>query len=110
VTSLAGLADVTVRARTVRCPEPGHDCWPLGPATTAYRLLVAAVVEAQQGTANAVSATFACLGIGCGHAITIEHDGTSPADRSASRDRVLAGGGRIDAGYPTGPTLKAWLP
>jgi signal transduction histidine kinase len=110
VTSLAGSADVTVHARTGRCHEPGHDCWPDGQAITAYRLLVAAIVEATHGEASAVNATFACLGPDRGHTVAIEHDGTSAADRSASRDRVLAGAGRIDAGYPTGPTLQAWLP
>jgi signal transduction histidine kinase len=110
VTSLAGSSDLPVWTQTLNCDEADHDCWPLTPATTAYRLLVAAIVEAQQGAATGLSAAFRCCGAGQDHTVSIEHDGAPAADRSSQRDRVLAAGGRIEAGDSTGSTFKVWLP
>ena len=96
MTSLAGSSDLPVRSQTLGCGETDHDCWPPTQATTAYRLLVAAIVEAQQGAATELSAAFRCCGAGRGRTVSIEHDGAQLADRSSQRDRVLAAGGRID--------------
>ena len=110
VTSLAGASDLPVRTQTLRCGEADHDCWPLTPATTTYRLLVAAIVEAQQSSATELSAAFRCCGAGKGRIVSIEHDGAPVADRSSQRDRVFASGGRIEAGDSTSSTFKVWLP
>jgi hypothetical protein len=109
VTSLAGSSDLPVRTQTLSCGEADHDCWPQTPATTTYRLLVAALIEAQQGAATGLSAAFRCCGASQGHTVSIDHDG-APTDRSSQRDRVLAAGGRIEDGDSTGSTFKVWLP
>jgi hypothetical protein len=110
VTAHAGSSDLPVRTQTLGCGEADHDCWSLTTATTAYRLLVAAIVEAQQSAATGLSAVFRCFGAGQGRTVSIEHDGAPAADRSSQRDRVLAAGGRIDSGDSTGSTFKVWLP
>jgi signal transduction histidine kinase len=109
-TSLAGSSDLPVRTQTFGCGNAAHDCWPVTPATTTYRLLVAAIVEAQQGAATGLRAAFRCCGAGNGRTVSIDHDGAPAQDRSSLRDRVLAAGGRFEGGEATGSTFKVWLP
>ena len=90
------------------CDDPFHDHWPQAVATTAYRLLVASIVEADGGGAGCLDATFACLGAGRGRSVMIDHDGAPGADRSLLIDRVVASGGRTTS--TDGSRTEVWLP
>jgi signal transduction histidine kinase len=111
VASLADSVDVQMAVTSTRCADSAHDCWPQDTATTAYRLLTAAVAEAERCGAHELSTELACLGAGAGRTVATAHDGRGGIERGAEHDRVLASGGRIVTDRrTTPPAFEVWLP
>jgi signal transduction histidine kinase len=111
IASLADSVDVPIGVTSRRCADRVHDCWPQDTATTAFRLLTAAVTEAERCGAHELSVELACLGEGSGRTVSTAHDGRGGIERGAEHDRVLASGGRIIADRRTSPAVfEVWLP
>lgn len=108
VTEVTGTAPVPMRVTSTQCDTPAHDCWPQDVATTAYRLVLAAVAAAQRSGAKEVTVELCCCGDGSGRTVSTWHDGQMSVDRSTDQDRVLAVSGRIT--IDDGLTFVAWLP
>ena len=111
VTSLTGTADLPVTVDSIRCESTDHECWPLGVATAAYRLLMGSLLEAHGSGAPELEIELRCMGSGAGRTVTTRHGGRSTSARESDRDRVLAAGGRIiTVADATAITFSAWLP
>jgi signal transduction histidine kinase len=110
-TALAGRSPVAVASVVGQCGAASHECWPVGTATAAYRLLVQTVSAAASSGGSGVEFAARCLGPGRGREVEITHDGRARTEREIDRDRVLAAGGAVQfGGEPPRQVATAWLP
>jgi signal transduction histidine kinase len=110
VASFAETADVVIRSTVTACDDPAHECWPATIAVAAYRVVVGAVVEAEQSGASAVEVVLTC-GRDAGRVARTVHDGVAVVDRQSDRDRVFAAGGTVtESTAARAVVFDAWLP